>query len=1179
MTIKELQDRAVALSDKYQVGSVTPKDIGDLFNDFMTYVYTLQQNLSSLGIRKIYPSYRDMVNDLEPTANGFKLKFGQLVAIASEDEDAGKIYSYAGDQSLEVGGLQWVYVGKVAQLTAILNEFYEMQSTLSTMSKQLSAHTIDLQAIHESLSNQSTAIGSNTTEIGKLRTALNVQSTAVSNNATNISDLQTELGKQSTAVSQNGIEISKLKATSISSVDVSQIDSLIVPPTEANGKADYWVTHTYGSNKLIVGRLFLIEDMMFHKVTQVLMTNNTIEGITTGSHIKEGFNVYYRFYGHTGVDVPMKQWTEWKALYDSEATTPQEIIDYINAKLANKVDYDDNAPELTAGFANNLVGRGEATEEYISFRPSGGSKSIEDGVAKIEKVKGETVVWNQIADAETWINNNYGLTSYSYADGVLILKTTTAGDYKRVGIEAPSSLVSHKVLVTYRVKSNAEFSEMARGVGIRSAAHAVGGRFVPFSANTSWTSHRGFCSVTDVSKNGYIGIVFNVSEEQLSNAGGELILEFKDIEFIDLTQMFGAGNEPTTIEEFNARKPMGVTNDYNEGELVSMNVDAVKSVGFNAWDEEWELGTISANSGVDAASTTRIRSKNYCACVNANYKVNTTLNVSFYDGSKNFITTQYPSAASTITPPSNARYFRLAFPESYGTTYKNDICIHLVHTGYRNGEYEPYEEFTRNLPISEIKDKEGNALFPNGLLSAGSVYDEVTEKKAVKRVGVLTDLGNLNWGKSSGANYYYSNNFFFADYKQGVTNIATCSHYVTKPWSGDNGFVLEYSGNRRPCTALWGNAEGMCRLNILDDSIADVDSLKAFLTENNVVVYYALTEPIIVDLPEPINLNYNVCDFGTEEAIASVPSTPLKADIVYQFNAVDRIRENSRHTDEANELLSKKADKSEVTQVANKQLQLSVKDNGNIVLSNANGESKEFMPATPSGDPMHWAYVSAGAEYNATGEDITRIGVYGDEIIWKNGCWWLNELGDISSEEMKYVYLYRYTAPTSRQLQGYFQFCRNEMVRTPLIDVPARASATDCSQFAYSTQFHTIALTQKKDSVLISNMSSFMAYSQVVKKIINGLDLTYLKADNSINQAFYFANSLVEVRLYNLQVSASFEHSKNLSTASILCMIVNEIAEKTITITLHADAYARAMADTSITTALTNHPNVTLASA
>lgn len=326
MTIKDLQDRAVALSDKYQVGSVTPKDIGDLFNDFMTYVYTLQQNFSSIGIRKIYASYRDMVNDLEPTANGFKLKFGQLVAIASEDEDAGKIYSFTGGQTSNIGELQWSYVGKVAQLTAILNEFYEMQSTLSTMSKQLSAHTIDLQAIHESLSSQSTVVGNNTIDIGKLQKALGDQSTAISGNTKNIGNLQTALNGLSSAVSQNETEISKLKTASISSVDVSQLDSLTVLLIGSRGHADLWLTNKLGDSNFIVGRVFMFEDLLRHKVTQVVLSNQSLEGFPMGSHTAEGLTIFYRFFGRTDDDVEKNAWTNWKILFNSDSSTKIETI-------------------------------------------------------------------------------------------------------------------------------------------------------------------------------------------------------------------------------------------------------------------------------------------------------------------------------------------------------------------------------------------------------------------------------------------------------------------------------------------------------------------------------------------------------------------------------------------------------------------------------------------------------------------------------------------------------------------------------------------------------------------------------------------------------------------------------------------------------------------------------------
>lgn len=62
--------------------------------------------------------------------------------------------------------------------------------------------------------------------------------------------------------------------------------------------------------------------------------------------------------------------------------------------------------------------------------------------------------------------------------------------------------------------------------------------------------------------------------------------------------------------------------------------------------------------------------------------------------------------------------------------------------------------------------------------------------------------------------------------------------------------------------------------------------------------------------------------------------------------------------------------------------------NGNIKLT-LKGTTKEFMPATPSGDPMHYAYVSAGAEYNAT-----------DDFIVKDAPW--NKMVDTIEDKAKW---------------------------------------------------------------------------------------------------------------------------------------------------------------------------------
>lgn len=53
--------------------------------------------------------------------------------------------------------------------------------------------------------------------------------------------------------------------------------------------------------------------------------------------------------------------------------------------------------------------------------------------------------------------------------------------------------------------------------------------------------------------------------------------------------------------------------------------------------------------------------------------------------------------------------------------------------------------------------------------------------------------------------------------------------------------------------------------------------------------------------------------------------------------------------------------------------------NGNIKLT-LKGTTKEFMPATPSGDPLHYAYETAGAEYNGTTDFIVKDAPWKDMV-------------------------------------------------------------------------------------------------------------------------------------------------------------------------------------------------------
>jgi hypothetical protein len=100
------------------------------------------------------------------------------------------------------------------------------------------------------------------------------------------------------------------------------------------------------------------------------------------------------------------------------------------------------------------------------------------------------------------------------------------------------------------------------------------------------------------------------------------------------------------------------------------------------------------------------------------------------------------------------------------------------------------------------------------------------------------------------------------------------------------------------------------------------------------------------------------------------------------------------------------------------------------------------------------------------------------------------------------------------------------------------------------------------------------AASANLEKIFPTLNAT---STTNFNGAFDSCASLKEIRLKALGINCSFATAQNLSNSSILYMINNSNASKTITITLHANAYDRAMADNEIVTALSAHSNITLA--
>lgn len=526
-----------------------------------------------------------------------------------------------------------------------------------------------------------------------------------------------------------------------------------------------------------------------------------------------------------------------------------------------KANTDGKYPQLTSGFASNLVGRGEAVDATIGFRASGGT-SIEDGAARVKELQGNAVVWNQKASFRVLVDS-LGIAQISDIEGgkmiTLTQDYTGSADYE-IRMAYNGQLIAGHVycvsMETYsskggRVNMDYSGSITNRGDIPSNTWSLVSAISVAASDKATFNIYPNFKSV------GYLaGDTFGV----------------RNVRVTDLTQMFRADNEPTTIEEFYARMPIGVNvNAYNEGEVISMNAEGIKSVGFNAWDGVAYDGYVDDSNGVLQPSSVRKITGYIRVLPNEDYYIKSTPSAqwgAWYDANKNYIG-GIVGYNRVVTSPSNAAYVALTIRNKVEDTI--DLCINLSHTGYRNGEYQPYMEFVRNLD-TRIKEA-----FPNGMMLWDKVYNKNGKGYIVKGTGSV-DLGTLGWYLSDVRKAASLNGASLNVSNASPANII-CSVYATKSYNDVYGQQIGISVTVSGTNAI---------VAVYDSSYTDAASFKAAMA--GTMLYYELAEPTIIEYDEPFNLDYEVWDFGTEQMIASQPSAPIKAKIAYGFNAVDSVR-------------------------------------------------------------------------------------------------------------------------------------------------------------------------------------------------------------------------------------------------------------------------------------------------
>lgn len=332
---------------------------------------------------------------------------------------------------------------------------------------------------------------------------------------------------------------------------------------------------------------------------------------------------------------------------------------------------------------------------------------------------------------------------------------------------------------------------------------------------------------------------------------------FSNYEIFDLTQMFGIGNEPTSVEEFEAMFPNNYY-QYNAGEIITADTESVVEQGKNLLNADdyyaaykQSDGSYLNNSSDFAGINIPIGNyigKTLIATLKATVssqptsffwlaRINGTRIESSYEKGERVLANTTGIAKLAVTPKTQNDTLAMSFGQGRGDVIVRDIQIELGDTP------TAYAPFHRN----EYPIPEAIRALPGYGWSAGTAknYVDYENKKYVQCVDSV-DLGALNWVAGS----------------TGKVNFQTSQvigQKLTKSYSiAPNFMCLKYSTKTQD--ELWGkpnvigitaaaNVDGFVYVN--DTSYTDVTAFKQAM--QGVILYYELANPIITDISNLID--------------------------------------------------------------------------------------------------------------------------------------------------------------------------------------------------------------------------------------------------------------------------------------------------------------------------------------
>lgn len=480
------------------------------------------------------------------------------------------------------------------------------------------------------------------------------------------------------------------------------------------------------------------------------------------------------------------------------------------------------------------IGQG-VTHRFETDTDTAYAKTVPTGakLMSVKSVGGRSIVWNQLVQSTSNEITGAGVKATFSNDGIVTLNGTATTTGNAVSVQPVKNQKGHKYLMVANPLSGVYGKDQllfsSQSYGQDSTGH--GAIITNESSNAKW--YYTLYVYKDVTYD-------NVKLQP---------------QIFDLTQMFGAGNEPSTVEEFEKMFPADYY-PYTAGEIVSAGTESIVEQGKNLFNfnsaklnksyryisdvipdgKKAVMSLADKDTSVDVSEINIGFANDVCELDSNVTEFNWVLTNSGLNSNNSNVSYVHDKSALCrdvfIYPRTDEALAKLLS--------RYDIQVELGDTPTA---YAPYHRNTYPIP-------EAIKALPGYGWSAGTArnYVDYENKKYVQCVDSV-DLGSLTW-RYSKMPFGWGDNQWFSAPIQSIKVIPTntqLANVLCKKYTTRCAYVADGNDFFRVDKSI-GQHQGVARVTVLDTACTDAAAFKQAM--QGVILYYELESPIVTDISD-----------------------------------------------------------------------------------------------------------------------------------------------------------------------------------------------------------------------------------------------------------------------------------------------------------------------------------------